>query len=87
MDISVNLPPDLISFMKARVDSGRYEWPGEGVREALRLLERCDGAEAAALERLRQAWADGIASGDAGPVDGAALKSEGRRRLATPPKP
>ncbi len=80
MNISISLTPELIGLIKTKVESGRYTSTSEVVREALRLLERHDEREASA--RLRRAWNEGIASGDAGPLDFAALKTEGRRKLA-----
>jgi len=82
MNISISLTPELVGLIKAKVESGRYTSTSEVVREALRLLERVDLREAEALAQLRQAWADGTESGDAGPLDFPALKEEARRRLA-----
>ena len=81
MNISISLTPELVGLIKARVESGRYTSTSEVVREALRLLERNDRREADARAYLRQAWVDGTASGDAGPLDFADLKAEARRRL------
>jgi antitoxin ParD1/3/4 len=52
------------------------------VREALRLMEKIEQQEAEKLNFLRQAWKDGVDSGDAGELDFAALKQEARARLA-----
>jgi antitoxin ParD1/3/4 len=81
MNISVSLTPELVGLIREKVATGRYASTSEVVREALRLLERADQREAEATARLRQAWDEGIASGDAGPVDFEAIKAEGRRRL------
>jgi antitoxin ParD1/3/4 len=82
MNISISLTPELVGLIKAKVESGRYTSTSEVVREALRLLERSDEREAEARARLRQAWDDGIASGDAGPLDFAELKAQARADLA-----
>jgi antitoxin ParD1/3/4 len=82
VNISISLPPELVGLLKAKVETGRYSSTSEVVREALRLLERLDQREADERARLRQAWEDGLASGDAGPLDFAELKAEARRRLA-----
>jgi antitoxin ParD1/3/4 len=82
MNISISLTPELVGLIKAKVESGRYTSTSEVVREALRLLERSDKREAEARARLRQAWDDGIASGDAGPLDFAELKAQARADLA-----
>lgn len=81
MNINVSLPEELLRFIKAKVETGRYTSSSEVVREALRLLEKHDEQEAEKLRWLQQAWQDGIASGDASEVDLAAIKAEGRRRL------
>ncbi len=81
MNISISLTPELVGLLKAKVETGRYSSTSEVVREALRLLERFDQREVDARTRLRQAWEDGIASGDAGPLDFAELKAEASRRL------
>ncbi len=82
MNISISLTPELVGMMKAKVESGRYTSTSEVIREALRLLERADEREAGERAWLRQAWAKGIESDDAGLLDFADLKAEARRRLA-----
>ena len=54
----------------------------EVVREALRLMEKIERQEAEKLQFLRNAWQEGIDSGDAGELDFKALKQEARARLA-----
>ncbi len=82
MNISVSLTPELVGLIKAKVDSGRYTSTSEVVREALRLLERADEREVETRARLRRAWEEGVASGDAGPLDIPELKAEARSKLA-----
>ena len=86
MNVSISLTPELVGLIKTKVASGRYTSTSEVVREALRLLERADQRDAEELRRLRQAWEEGVASGDRGPLDFAALKAEARSRLQTPAK-
>ena len=81
MNISISLTPELVSLIKTKVASGRYTSTSEVVREALRLLERADQRDAEAARHLRQAWDAGVASGDAGPLDFDALKTEARSSL------
>ncbi len=86
MNVSVSLTPELVDLIKAKVASGRYTSTSEVVREALRLLERADRHEAEELRRLRGAWEEGVASGDAGPLDFEALKAEARGLRSAPAK-
>jgi len=79
MNISVSLTPELVGLIRAKVATGRYTSTSEVVREALRLLERTDQREAEATARLRQAWDQGIARGNFGPVDFDELKAEARK--------
>ena len=65
---NVNLTEELDRFVRAKVDSGRYENASEVVRAALRILE-CDEREyEAKLAALRNAIdkgdAAGVAKGD-----------------------
>ncbi len=80
MNLNLSLPDELDEFVKARVSTGRYGSADEVVHEALRLMERHEQTEAAKLEWLQNAYQEGIASGDAGDLDFAALKAEARAR-------
>ena len=81
MNLSISLTPQLVAFIKDKVESGRYASTSEVVREALRALERFEQREAAETERLRGAWDEGVASGDAGVLDFDDLKKAARKRL------
>jgi len=83
MNMNVSLTEALANFVKAKVSTGHYTSSSEVVREALRLMEKAEQQEAEKLNFLRQAWKEGIDSGDAGEVDFAALKQEARARLAS----
>ncbi|WP_342394919.1 type II toxin-antitoxin system ParD family antitoxin [uncultured Rhodoblastus sp.] len=80
--MNVSLTDELANFVKAKVAAGRYASSSEVVREALRLMEKIEQQEAEKLNFLRQAWKEGIDSGDAGELDFAVLKQEARARLA-----
>ncbi len=82
MNMNVSLPDELANFVKAKVATGRYGSSSEVVREALRLMEKTELQEAEKLALLRQAWREGVDSGDAGEIDFAALKAQARARLA-----
>jgi antitoxin ParD1/3/4 len=79
MNMNVSLTDELVAFVKAKVGTGRYTSSSEVVREALRLMEK---QEEEKLGWLRQAFKEGIESGDSGELDLDALKAEGRKRLA-----
>ncbi|WP_346771807.1 type II toxin-antitoxin system ParD family antitoxin [Bradyrhizobium sp. 170] len=78
MNMNVSLTEELSEFVKAKVSSGRYTSASEVVREALRIMEQ---TEEARLAFLRNAWAAGQASGDAGVADFADIKAQGRALL------
>ncbi len=82
MNMNVSLPEELAKFVKDKVSTGRYGSSSEVVREALRLMEKTEQREAEKLALLRQAWNEGIDSGDARENDFTALKKEARARLA-----
>ena len=82
MNMNVSLTEELANFIKAKVSGGRYASSSEVVREALRLMEKVERQEAEKLGLLRQAWREGVDSGEADAVDFAALKQEARARLA-----
>ena len=86
MNVSISLTPELMEFIKAKVDSGRYASTSEVVREALRGLERAEQLAAGDIARLRRAWDEGVASGDAGPLDFEALKRLARKGSTAPVK-
>jgi antitoxin ParD1/3/4 len=85
MNMNISLTEELANFVKAKVSGGRYASSSEVVREALRLMERVERQEAEKLGLLRQAWREGVDSGEAEAIDFAALKREARARLAAKP--
>ncbi|MGO4872488.1 MAG: type II toxin-antitoxin system ParD family antitoxin [Roseiarcus sp.] len=85
MNMNVSLTEELANYVKAKVSAGRYASSSEVVREALRLMEKVERQEAEKLGLLRQAWREGVDSGEADAVDFAALKQEARARLAAKP--
>ncbi len=83
MNISISLTPELVGFIKAKVESGRYTSTSEVIREALRLLERAERLESGQATALQNAWNEGIASGDAGLLDFAEVRRAAQSKLAT----
>jgi antitoxin ParD1/3/4 len=80
--VSVALTSEQLSALKAVVDAGEYATTSEIVREALRDWQHKRERRQEEINRLRRLWDEGIASGDAGPVDFAELRREARKRLA-----
>lgn len=69
-------------FVRDLVASGRYASASEVMRDGLRLVEEREQMRAAKLEALRRDIREGLESGPAEPLDMAAIKAEGRRRMA-----
>lgn len=69
-------------FVRDLVASGRYASASEVMRDGLRLVEEREQMRAAKLEALRRDIREGLESGPAEPLDVAAIKAEGRRRMA-----
>ncbi len=81
MDVSVSLPDNLANYVEDQLSTGRFGSWSEALSEAIRLMEAQGRENAEKLAWLRQACEEGIASGDAGPIDFDALKREARARL------
>lgn len=79
--MNVSLPEELAQYVKTKVATGRYGSSSEVVREALRLMEKVEQREAQQVRELRRAWAEGVESGDGGPLDIEDVKAEARRRI------
>ncbi|MBP0577958.1 type II toxin-antitoxin system ParD family antitoxin [Labrys sp. LIt4] len=80
--VSVALTTKQISSLRNAVEAGEYASTSEIVREALRDWEFKREARLEEINRLRQAWEEGIASGPSRKTDLEKLREEGRRRLA-----
>jgi antitoxin ParD1/3/4 len=80
--VSVALTSEQLSALRAVVESGEYATTSEVVREAIRDWQIKRDLRRDDIERLRQLWAEGLASGDGGRVEFDALRAEGRARLA-----
>lgn len=80
--ISVALTSAQLTALKAAVETGEYATTSEIVREAVRDWQAKREAGRGEAERLRRAWDEGKASGDAGPADFEGLRTEARARLA-----
>lgn len=69
------------AFVAAQITAGRYANATDVIRSGLRLLEERETK----LEGLRQALAEGEASGIAGPLDIEKIKKRARRQANAGP--
>jgi antitoxin ParD1/3/4 len=79
--LSVALTNEQVAALKAAVDTGEYATTSEIVREAVRDWQLKRELRQEDINRLRQKWDEGIASGSAGKVDMNKLRREARERL------
>jgi antitoxin ParD1/3/4 len=74
LPMDVHLTAELEQLVQSRVETGRYNSPGEVVREALRLLEERDAIITLRKEEIREEIAQGVDSLRLGKgVDGEAV--------------
>jgi antitoxin ParD1/3/4 len=80
-EIRIALTEEQIEAIKTAVASGEYPDTSEVVRQAIRdwLVKR--EARQRDIERLRQLWDEGKASGPPKPLDFDELRAEARRRV------
>lgn len=79
--LTVSLTPKQAERLKQAVETGDYASNSEVVRDALRLWEQREEVRAADLARLKQAYAEGIASGVAdGDIDTLLAELQAERR-------
>jgi len=75
--MNVSLTPELEQLVHLKVQTGRYTSASEVVREALRLMEQRDQAQALHRDEIRKRIAAGMASLRAGEgVDGDTFLAE-----------
>jgi antitoxin ParD1/3/4 len=79
--VSVALTGEQVAALKAAVDTGEYATTSEIVREAVRDWQLKRELRQYDIERLREAWDKGLASGSAGELDLQELRNEARARL------
>jgi antitoxin ParD1/3/4 len=83
--ISVSLTGELLAEVHGAVASGDYASTSEVVRAALRDWREQRARKVLSAAHLQRLLADAEASGYVdGPLDFAAIKAEGRRRLSSP---
>ncbi|WP_295849644.1 type II toxin-antitoxin system ParD family antitoxin [Tardiphaga sp.] len=79
--VSIALTGEQVAALKAAVETGEYATTSEIVREAVRDWQLKRELRQEDIQRLRQMWDDGIASGPAGAQDMKKLRQEARARL------
>ena len=79
--VSIALTGEQLAALKEAVETGEYATTSEAVREALREWQWKREVRGEELERLREAWNKGVASGRAEPMEFDATLAEARRRL------
>jgi antitoxin ParD1/3/4 len=79
--VSVALTSEQIASLKAAVESGEYATTSEIVREAVRDWQLKRELRHEDINRLRQLWAAGRASGSAGELNPQELRQQARKRL------
>jgi antitoxin ParD1/3/4 len=79
--VSVALTSEQLASLKAAVDAGEYATTSEIVREAVRDWQLKRELRQEDINRLRQLWDVGKASGTVGQIDMKTLRGEARTRL------
>ena len=80
--VSIALTGEQVCALRAAVETGEYATTSEIVREAIRDWQFKRELRREDLNRLRQMWDEGKASGAASPVDFDNARREARQRLA-----
>jgi len=82
MPSSYTLGEHYEKFVRELVESGRYNSASEVLRDGLRLVEQREAEDGVRTEELKQLIQEGLASGDAGPLDMEEIIAEAKRRKA-----
>jgi antitoxin ParD1/3/4 len=66
--MNISIPDALKGWAEARVAGGRYSSTSDYVRDLVRRDQEAEERKAREIERLRAAWAEGLASGEPEPI-------------------
>lgn len=77
--LTISLSPKQLARLNRAVESGAYASNSEVVRDALRLWEQREEIRELELARLKQAYEEGLASGE--PEDGDVVFARIRNRV------
>jgi len=89
--MSINLTLDQEKFIKAKLESGKYQTPEEVISHALQLLDECDTPAGGLRQRSEAAWVEDVrtkideailASEQTPPIDGETFINEILERFA-----
>lgn len=81
--ISISMTPQQADLLRDAVSSGAYASSSEVIREAMRDWSAKWETRKGDIERLRQLWDEGKASGQPVAADFKALRDEARQELST----
>ena len=81
--ISVSMTPQQANLLRDAVNSGAYASSSEVIREAMRDWSAKWETRKGDIERLRQLWDEGKASGQPVAADLKSLHKEARQELST----
>ncbi len=79
--MTIVLSEPMAAEIRAAVEAGEYATVSEVVRDGMRLWSLRQELRQKEIERLRQAWDEGIASGIAGPFDMDQILAEAHARF------
>jgi len=79
--ITITLPPDMLSSIKQKVNSGSYGSTSELIREAMRLWQKKEEEHEARLALIRTRLEKSKNSGEPVPIDEAFSKIEALHKL------
>jgi antitoxin ParD1/3/4 len=79
--VSIALTGEQVAALKGAVETGEYATTSEAIREALREWQWKRELRGDDLNRLREQWRAGKASGPAVPIDFDETRQQARRRL------
>lgn len=79
--VSISMSPQHAELLRDAVESGAYASGSEVIREAMRDWSAKWQQRRGDIQRLRELWAEGKASGPATPVDFDEVLEEARQEL------
>jgi antitoxin ParD1/3/4 len=78
--LTVSLSPQQVDRIQKAVETGAYASNSEVLRDALRLWEQREEMRQLEIDRLRQAYAEGVASGPGRSVEADSMLAQFKKR-------